>query len=159
MAVGEGTVLPKIYVTWPHQVSFGLRCVIEPLSVFKFDGIFSPGPSIFVGDQVFIGVGCEFNIRCGISIGAKALIASGCYFVDHDHDFSQKIIPMAEQTGGIEAPISIGRDVWLGARVVVLKGVAIGEGAIVAAGSVVNKSIPAYEIWGGIPARKLRDRP
>ena len=159
MRIGRGTALSKIYVTWPHQVSIGNYCVIEQLSFFKFDGVFLAGPSIIVGNNVFIGAGCEFNIRKGIEIGSNSLIASGCYFVDHDHDFSERTIPISNQVNGVESSISLGSDVWIGAHVVVLKGVAIGDGAIVAAGSVVNKSIPAYEIWGGVPARKLRDRP
>ena len=49
-------------------------------------------------------------------------------------------------------------DNWIGANVTILKGVKIGEGAIIAAGSVVTKDIPAYEIWGGVPARFLKKR-
>ena len=52
---------------------------------FKFDGIWQPGPSIIVGDGVFIGRGCEFNIRQRIDIGNDSLIASGCKFIDRDH--------------------------------------------------------------------------
>ena len=59
----------------------------------------------------------------------------------------------------VNAPIIIGDDVWLGVNVVILKGVNIGRGAIVAAGSVVTKSIAPYEIWGGMPAKKMSDRP
>ncbi|MEP1334551.1 MAG: DapH/DapD/GlmU-related protein [Lentilitoribacter sp.] len=56
------------------------------------------------------------------------------------------------------APIVIEDDVWLGARVTVLPGISIAQGAIIAAGSVVTKPVPAYEIWGGVPARKLGQR-
>jgi acetyltransferase-like isoleucine patch superfamily enzyme len=59
----------------------------------------------------------------------------------------------------VESVIVLGDDVWIGANVVVLKGATIGHGAIVAAGSVVSKAIPPFEIWGGVPARKLLDRP
>ncbi|RMF04625.1 MAG: acetyltransferase, partial [Bacteroidetes bacterium] len=55
-------------------------------------------------------------------------------------------------------PIVIRNDVWLASGVTVLSGVEIGQGAVVAANSVVNKSIPAYEIWGGTPARKIGER-
>jgi acetyltransferase-like isoleucine patch superfamily enzyme len=57
--------------------------------------------------------------------------------------------------GGIEKEIVIGSNVWIGCNVVVLKGVGIGNSAVVAAGAVVTKSIPPYEIWGGVPAKKL----
>jgi serine acetyltransferase len=158
MQVGRGTLLPRVHVTWPHQVSLGSDCVLEHDIHFKFDGIYAPGPTIVVRDRVFIGCGCEFNVRRGVEIGADCLIASGCKFIDHDHGTARRDVPMNQQADGAEAAITLEEDVWLGANVVVLKGVRIGRGAIVAAGGIVTKSIPPYEIWGGVPARKLRDR-
>jgi acetyltransferase-like isoleucine patch superfamily enzyme len=67
-------------------------------------------------------------------------------------------MPMNQQTTGAEAEIVLEDDVWLGANVVVLKGVRIGRGAIVAAGAVVTRSVPGFEIWGGVPARRLGER-
>ena len=159
LRAGPGTLLPRIHVTWPHQVAFGARCTLEPDSAFKFDGIYRPGPALRFGDDVFIGRGCEFNIRQSIAVGSHCLIASGCRFIDHDHGFADRSAPMAHQADGVEAAIAIADDVWIGANAVVLKGVTIGRGAIVAAGAVLTKSVGAHEIWGGNPARKLRDRP
>ena len=159
LRAGAGTLLPRIHVTWPHQVAFGARCVLEPGSAFKFDGIWRPGPAMRFGDGVFIGRDCEFNVRQGFEIGANGLIASGCRFIDHDHGFADRSVPMGQQADGAEAPIAIADDVWIGANVVVLKGVTIGRGAIIAAGSVLTRAVGEYEIWGGVPARKLRDRP
>ena len=156
---GSRTLLPRIRITWPHQVSFGSRCTLEPDSYFKFDGIYCPGPSIRFGDDVFIGTGCEFNIRLELVVGSHALIASGCRFIDHDHGFLRRDAPMSTQADGSERAIVIGEDVWIGANAVILKGVTIGRGAIVAAGSVLTKEVGEFEIWGGNPARKLRDRP
>ncbi|MGZ5020707.1 MAG: acyltransferase, partial [Chthoniobacterales bacterium] len=67
-------------------------------------------------------------------------------------------VPMSQQTGGAEADIVVESDVWLGTNVIVLKGVRIDRGAIIAAGAVVTKSIPEYEIWGGVPAQKIGER-
>ena len=159
LRAGAGTLLPRIHVTWPHQVAFGARCVLEPGSTFKFDGIWRRGPAMRFGDDVFIGRDCEFNVRRRFEIGANGLIASGCRFVDHDHGFADRSRPMNQQADGAEVPIVIADDVWIGANVVVLKGVTIGRGAIIAAGSVLTRSVGEYEIWGGLPARKLRDRP
>ncbi|CAN5123448.1 hypothetical protein BH20VER2_BH20VER2_09210 [soil metagenome] len=159
MQIGRGTLLPKVEVTWPHQVSLGEECVLEPGIFFKFDGIHAPGPSIVVHDRVFLGAGCEFNVRRRVELGDDCLIAAGCKFIDHDHGTARRDLPMRQQLEGAEAPILLGADVWLGVNVVVLKGVTIGRGAIVAAGAVVTKSVPEFEIWGGIPARKLGTRP
>jgi acetyltransferase-like isoleucine patch superfamily enzyme len=122
---------------------------------FKFDGIWRPGPSIIVGDGVFIGRGCEFNIRRQIVIGQRCAIASGCKFIDHDHGVTGGGI---DETSGIEGAIEVGNQVWLGCNVVVLKGVSIGANSVVGAGAVVTKNIPNGEIWAGIPARKIGSR-
>jgi acetyltransferase-like isoleucine patch superfamily enzyme len=125
---------------------------------FKFDGVWQPGPALIIGDNVFIGTGCEFNFRRKIDIGSFCLIAAGCRFVDHDHGTARRDVPMAMQPEGGEAPIVLEEDVWLGANVVVLKGVTISRGAVIAAGAVVTHNVPAFEIWGGVPARKLGER-
>lgn len=158
MQVSAGTLLPRLRVTWPHQVSLGADCTLEHDIYFKYDGIWAPGPSIIIRDRVFIGFGCEFNARRRIEIGSDSLIASGCKFIDHDHGTTRGDIPMRAQTDGAEAEIVLEEDVWLGVNVVVLKGVRIGRGAIVAAGAIVTKDVPSYEIWGGVPARRLGER-
>lgn len=157
--VGKGTSLPKLTFSWPHQVRIGRSCVLEDGIHFKFDGVWQSGPRICIGNDCFVGAYTEFNIRQEIIVGDYCLIASGCKFIDHDHGFSRRSIPIKTQVDGVETPIVLEDDVWLGVNVVVLKGVKIGRGAIVSAGSVVTKSIPPYEIWAGIPARKISERP
>jgi acetyltransferase-like isoleucine patch superfamily enzyme len=156
MHIGSGTALPKIFITWPHQVSIGNNCLIEHHTIFKFDGIWQKGPSICLLNNIFIGSGCEFNIRKGIVIGNNSNIASGCRFIDHDHGTESDQLIGGQ--AGDEQAIKLGNDVWLGCNVVVLKGVEIGDGAIVGAGAVVTKSISANEIWAGVPARKIGQR-
>ena len=156
MQIGAGSSLPRIFVTWPHQVKIGNRCKIEPGVYFKYSGIWKPGPSIKIGSGSFLGLGCEFNIRKAIQIGENCLIASGCRFIDHDHGISGSELIRIQPS--VEAPIKIGNNVWLGCNVVVLKGVEIEDGAVVAAGAVVSKSILKNEIWGGVPARKISER-
>ena len=157
MSVGKGTALPKLHVTWPHQVRIGEHCTLEPHISFKYDGYWHPGPSIVVGDRVFIGHGCEFNISAGIEIGDDSLIASGCRFIDHNHGVRQGTLIRKQPAP--PAPIVLEEDVWLGVNVAVLRGVRIGRGAVVGANSVVTKSIPPNELWAGAPARKIKDRP
>ena len=154
---GAGTSVPRLLISWPHQVVVGARCILENDIFFKYDGFWLPGPSIVVSSRVFIGRGCEFNIRRRIEIGSDCLIASGCKFIDHDHELTVGAGPM-HSLSCPEAPIRLEEDVWLGVNVVVLKGVTIGQGAVVGAGAVVTKSVPPYEIWAGIPARKIGQR-
>jgi acetyltransferase-like isoleucine patch superfamily enzyme len=157
MLIGRGTIMTSPRISWPHKVSLGKHCIIERGVIFKHDGIWSPGVSIRIGNEVFIGDGCEFNIRKGITIGDSSLIASGCRFIDHDHGVQSGSLIRSQ--AGPEREIRIGRDVWLGCNVVILKGVYIGDGAVVGAGAVVTKSIPSGEIWAGIPARGIGNRP
>jgi len=157
MQIGENTSLSKIFVTWPHKVSLGNNCVLEHHIFFKYDGIWSGHKSIVIDDNVFIGNHCEFNINCGLRIGKFSNIASGCKFIDHDHGTNLGSLLIGQQPS-IQKEIVLEEDVWLGANVIVLKGVTIGSGAVVAAGAVVNKPIPGYEIWAGIPAKKISDR-
>lgn len=152
--IGKGSNLPPHLVTWPHQVFIGDNCILQPDIFFNYDHYWTPGPSILIGHRTFIGRGTEFNIQGRIEIGDDCLIASGCVFVDHDHGKDPEK-SMNTQPNEIK-PISIGNNVWIGTRCIVLKGVSIGDGSIVAAGSVVTKSISQGELWGGVPAKSLR---
>ena len=154
---GAGTRVPLLHMTWPHQVAVKTNCVLEPNIYFKYDGHWMPGPSIIIGDRVFIGTGCEFNIRNRILVGNDSLIASGCRFIDHDHAMNMHQGPMNQQPCP-NAPIILEEDVWLGVNVVVLKGVTLGRGCVIGAGAIVTKSVPPYEIWAGVPARKISSR-
>lgn len=88
-----------------------------------------------------------------IEIGSGVTIGPNCCIYDHDHNLS------GDKTGPfLTSPVIIGNNVWIGANAVVLKGVKIGERAVVAAGAVVNKDVPPYSIVGGVPARVLKYR-
>ena len=155
--IGQYTFVPKsVKVTWPHQVKLGNNCRLEHSIYFHYDGIYSPGPSICIGNNVFVGNNTEFNITDKISIGDNCLIAAGCSFIDHNHGLDKKLLMRSQIAPKKE--IFLESDVWIGCNVTVLKGVRIGEGSVVAAGSVVTKSIPPYEIWGGVPAKKISER-
>lgn len=154
--VGYGTNLPFVRVTWPHQVSIGRECTLETDIFFKYDGIWSQGPSIIIGDGVFVGRGCEFNIRKSFRMGNHCLIGSGTKFVDHDHGI--RLGQLIGHQDGPEASIVIGSDVWIGDNSVILKGVTIGDGAVIGAGAIVTKCISPSEIWAGVPARKIGER-
>lgn len=153
MKIGKNTIISKVYCTWPHQVSLGINCTIEQNVYFKYDNMWKEGPSIIIGDNVFIGTSCEFNITKKISIGSNSLIASGVRFIDHDHGMELDRL-MCKQSSPAES-IIIEDNVWIGANVTILKGVKIEEGSVVAAGAVVRKSIMTNEIWGGVPAKKI----
>jgi acetyltransferase-like isoleucine patch superfamily enzyme len=156
MEVGSGTRLARIYATWPHQARLGANCKIEHGVYFHFDGLYKPGPSIVVGDDCFIGSNCEFNITTRLEIGSDCLIASGTVMVDHNHGMELEDLIRVQK--GTSSPITIGKNVWIGAKCIILQGVNIGDGAIIGAGTVITKSVPEHTIVAGVPARVLRTR-
>ncbi len=156
MQIGRGARFSSLDVTWPHKVSLGERCSLEHDIYLNAAGPYTEGVSIDIGEGCFIGTGCEFNITSRVTIGRCSLIAAGTRFIDHNHGtICEEYIKDQPETS---APISIGADVWIGVNSIILQGVTIGDGAIVAAGSVVTRSVAPYTIVAGCPARPKRDR-
>jgi len=91
-----------------------------------------------------------------IEIGDDCLIAPFVYIVDSNHQIEKGININIQPN--ITDSIKIGNDVWIASNVTILKGVFIDNGAVIAANSVVNSNIPANEIWGGTPAKKIGER-
>lgn len=150
--IDRGTEIPAgTIATWPHQVELGKNCILQRGIFFNYDHFWTAGPSIRIGHRVFIGRGVEFNIQGGIDIGDDCLIASGCFFVDHDHGMLPDTNMNQQPT--VVRPIRICKNVWIGAKSIILKGVTIGEGSVIGAGSIVTKDIPSGEMWFGNPAR------
>lgn len=114
--------------------------------------------SLSIKRRVFIGMGSYLGVYEPISIGENTIIGAYCYIVSGNHNYENRDVPMRDQgfTGG---PVIIAEDVWIGTHVTILPGVKIGKGAIIGAGSVVTKSVPSFEIWGGVPARLIKSRP
>lgn len=156
MRIGTGVRLYSIRVTWPHRVYLGDRCSLEHSIYFNIAGGYRDAGGVTLGSGTFVGSGCEFNITSSITVGENCLIASGCRFIDHNHGTATDTTMKAQVEE--EAPIQIGSDVWIGANCVVLKGVFIGDGAIVAAGSVVTKPLDSMSVYAGVPARLIRRR-
>lgn len=109
------------------------------------------GKNITLGKRVFINAGCCFQDQGGIEIGDDCLIGHQTVLATLNHDLSP------ESRGGMfPAPIKIGRRVWIGAHATVLPGVTIGDNAVIAAGAVVTKDVPANAVVGGMPAKIIK---
>ncbi|MCW2540853.1 MAG: acyltransferase [Frankiales bacterium] len=118
------------------------------------------GARITIGDGVHIGQwSCLWagDTTGSIVIGDHALLAPEVFITASDYDMDAGPGPVMDLPKK-EADIRIGANTWLGARVVVVAGVTIGDGTIVAAGSVVTKDLPPDCVAGGIPARVIRAR-
>jgi acetyltransferase-like isoleucine patch superfamily enzyme len=110
-----------------------------------------PGAELSIGEGTSVNRGASICAQSSIRIGRNCGIGNDCLIFDTDfHEVDDRTrVPDA-------APVTIGDDVWLAARCIVLKGVTIGDGAVVCAGSVVATSVPARAMVGGNPARLIR---
>lgn len=112
--------------------------------------------SIKIGERTTIGYNSIIFSSSSIEIGKDCMIAPNAYLVDSDHGMERGINMNIQHNNSL--PIVIGDDVWVGANVVILKGVKIGSGAVIAAGSVLRSCVGPNEIWGGVPAKKISNR-
>lgn len=156
LQAGNGTHIGKIKCNWPNKLLLGSNCEIQDNVDFRFWQPFDDSSYIEMGEKVFIGHACEFVCNTKIIIGKNCLIASKCTINDTGHEFKSNSNINSQPITSKE--IILGEDVWIGTSCVILQGVTIGKGSVVAAGSVVNKSIPPYEVWAGIPARFIKKR-
>jgi acetyltransferase-like isoleucine patch superfamily enzyme len=113
----------------------------------------SEGGSLDIGDSVYINHGCSIGATLSIRIGANCSIGSHTIIMDNDF---HRIEPERRDELPPSAPIVLEERVWLGVRVIVLRGVTIGAGSVIAAGSVVVRDIPARSLAGGVPAKVIR---
>lgn len=132
-------------------IHFGERCIIDRGMTIEVSG------RLEVGAGTIFGHHCTIAARSSVRIGANCLVAELVSIRDHDHDFSRPEVPTRDQ-GAVVADVVIGSNVWLGAKVTVLKGVSIGDNAVIGAGAVVSRSIPANGVAVGVPARIVRYR-
>ena len=119
-------------------------------------GMFPPfytdcGKNITIGKGVFINSGCRFQDQGGIIIGDDVLIGHNVVLATLNHGYEPD-----QRKDIYPAPITIGKNVWIGANATVLPGVAIGDNAIIAAGAVVTKNVPENTVVGGVPAKVIK---
>lgn len=109
------------------------------------------GKNITVGKNVFINACCHFQDQGGVTLGDDCLIGHNVVFATLNHGIApEKRVSMNH------APIVLGKNVWVGSNSTILQGVTVGDNAIIAAGSVVNRDVPANTIVGGVPAKHIR---
>ena len=123
-------------------------CSIHPSSTVATD--LKAGPYVFIGRRCTVGP--------GVKIGRYTMLASEVAIVGDDHNWTDPHVPMQFAGRPNQRRTDIGSDVWLGHGVTVLRGITIGDGAIVAAGSVVTRDVAPRQVWTGVPARHLRNR-
>jgi acetyltransferase-like isoleucine patch superfamily enzyme len=133
-----------------HNVSIAPDCRVT-----------SPG-DVYIGSDVSIGSGSWLSaVNARITIGDKVMLAPEVAIICGDHHIStvgRYMFDVHEKAPEDDQPVVVRDDVWIGYRAIVLKGVTLGRGCVVGAGSVVTKDVPAYTIVAGVPARVVGAR-
>ncbi len=151
----------------PGFTGFGLRWLLYRVLFGRLGGLpfiykgvyFEHSYGIDAGSNLHVSAGAVLYGRGGLTIGNDVMIGHYATIYTSQHHWGLgPEIPMIRQ-GHVSAPVVIGDDVWIGAHAVVLPGVRIGRGTVVAAGAVVNRDTAPYSIVAGVPARVVGERP
>ncbi|MCU1355160.1 MAG: hexapeptide repeat-containing transferase [Acidimicrobiales bacterium] len=144
----------------PYEDADAIRAAWSELTGQPVDPTFSLIPPIHVqhglntrlGRNVFINQGCTLMDIGGIDIGDDVMIGPNVSLITAGHPLE----PSLRRTGITAAPISVERNVWIGAGAIVLQGVTVGEDAVVGAGAVISRDVPPATLVAGAPARIVR---
>lgn len=135
---------------WRALRAYGMnicRCYISP-------GVWFGSERVTIGRGTFVNYRCMFNTSAPISIGANCDIGMEVLFATSSHEVGSS----SRRAGcAVALPIAVGDGVWIGARSVILPGATIGDGAVIAAGAVVTGNVEPNALYGGVPAKRMRD--
>jgi acetyltransferase-like isoleucine patch superfamily enzyme len=124
--------------------------------------ILAGADTISIGDDTYIGPGAYISaVNTTVVIGRKVMLSPYVAIIAGDHNTAvvgRFMRDVYEKRETDDVPVTVSDDVWLGTRAVILKGVTIGRGAVVAAGAIVTRDVPPYAIVAGVPARVVRRR-
>jgi acetyltransferase-like isoleucine patch superfamily enzyme len=132
------------------SIELGSRVLLWPGVKLSADGAGGTVATLRIGDRTRVGDRTEIHCGRAVSIGAGCAISWDVVILDRDYH-------ALDSDGEQCRPVTIGDHVWIGCRAMVLKGVTIGEGAVVAAGAVVTSDVPPRALVAGNPARVVRE--
>lgn len=165
--IGEGTrVTAKLIVRDPAGCSVQIGCNSQIAGRLALE---SAGAAIVIGDRTHVGGGSLIDAAERVQIGDDVLISFEVVIVDHDShalEFENRRGDVADWHHGKKdwthvprGQVRVGDKSWIGMRAMILKGVELGEGCVVAAGAVVTRDVPAWTLVAGVPAKVIRSLP
>ncbi len=140
-------------ITFGDHVTIGRFAMIRPSGYYGRE----IGEGLRVGDYSNIGPYCYIGCSGRIEIGTNVLMSPRVSMYAEDHNFARYDLPIKQQ-GVTRRSIVVEDDCWLASNSIILAGVRVGKGAIVAAGAVVTRDVPPYSIVAGVPARVIGQR-
>jgi maltose O-acetyltransferase len=148
------------YCQWPCAVrTFICRGLFRHTGRFvnvEHGAYIGDGSEIEIGDHSGIGVNCR--VEGPVRIGEGVMMGPEVVILAAHHRSDRLDVPMWQQGFGPRMRVTVGDDVWIGTRVIIMPGVTIGRGAIIGAGAVVTKDVPEYAVAAGVPAKVIRLR-
>lgn len=155
LTLGDGVyfnALCRDGVSLGNNVSVGAGTIIECTGVIR-----EVGEGLRIGNHVGFAQNCFISVRGRVEIGDDCIFGPDVHIHAENHIFSDEGTPIRLQ-GATRQGVKIGRDCWFGSGSMVLDGVTIGDGCVIAAGAVVTKDVPSFSIVGGVPAKVLKKR-
>ena len=158
----HGVVIEKgvVVLGYSPERFIASRVRISTGTILSFGDNCTGYSSVSIGEGSWIGQYNNFRASeaASIKLGANCLISEFCTLAAANHRVSKNMPVMKQEQDAQKRGIMLGDDVWLGAGCAVMAGVKIGSGCVIGANSVVTNSVPDYEIWAGVPARKIGER-
>lgn len=141
-----------------NSVILGNNVTVNANTIIDCTGVINElGEGLNIGDNVGIAQNCFIQVRGSVVIGSNTIFGPNVSVFSENHNFDNTENLIINQ-GTKRIGVNIGNNVWVGTRAVILDGVKIGNNAIIAAGSVVNKDVPENAIVGGVPAKIIKYR-
>lgn len=161
LSVGRSTILEEYVIIdalSEQGVQFGDNVTIAKHTTIQCTGVIRKlGVGLTIGDNSAVGAYSFLGAQGGISIGKNVIMGPRVNFHAENHVYTSVDLPIRLQ-GEERKGIVVEDDCWIGAGSILLDGVRIGTGCVIAAGSVVTKSIPPFSVAGGVPARIIKSR-
>jgi acetyltransferase-like isoleucine patch superfamily enzyme len=149
------------YIQGKGDLIIGDNVLMDGKCGIAFAARFAERPLLEIGSNTVIGHGCSFSIARRITIGQHCLFAPQVWVADsngHSTDPAARRVGLPPRPEEVR-PVTIGDNVWIGTRAMIFPGVTVGEGSVVAAGSMVRRDVDPYTVVAGNPAVKVKDLP
>lgn len=154
LVIGKNSFIdPRAFPARGGKITIGANSVVRAGTM-----LLPSGGYISIGDKTSLNHYVVINGEGGVNIGNDVMVAAFASFFAANHKFDRLDVPMRAQGMSTKGGIVIEDDVWIGTHAVILDGVRIGTGSVIAAGAVVTKNVEPFSIMAGVPAKKVAGR-